>query len=57
MWAVAVFLTIAVVGLSLRYADPFPPRRIVLATGQPDGAYDTFGRAAETRALKVLMHR
>jgi hypothetical protein len=21
--------------------DPFPPRHIVLATGQPDGAYDT----------------
>ena len=44
LWAAAVLLTIAVVGWSLRYMDPFPPRRIVLATGQPDGAYDTFGR-------------
>jgi hypothetical protein len=38
LWAVAALLTVAVVGLSLRLMDPFPPNRIVLATGQPGGA-------------------
>lgn len=52
LWAVAVLLTVAVVGLSLRYMDPFPPRRIVLATGQPDGAYDTFGREYQRRLAR-----
>jgi len=32
--------------------DPFPPRRIVLATGQPDGAYDTFGREYQRRLAR-----
>ncbi|MGH7374811.1 MAG: hypothetical protein ACREJY_11345 [Candidatus Rokuibacteriota bacterium] len=27
LWAAAVLRTIAVVGWSLRYMDPFPPRR------------------------------
>jgi TRAP transporter TAXI family solute receptor len=44
LWAVAAVLTVAVVGLSFRFVDPFPPTGIVLATGQPGGAYDTFGR-------------
>ena len=40
---VAVLLTIAVVALSLLYMDPFPPRQIVLVTGQPGGTYDAVG--------------
>ena len=46
---VAAVLTVAVVGLSLRFVDPFPPTRIVLATGQPGGAYDAFGREYQRR--------
>ncbi len=52
LWVVAVLLTIAVVGWSLRYMDPFPPRRIVLAAGQPDGAYDAFGREYQRRLAR-----
>jgi len=40
----AVVLTVALVVVSVRYVDPFPPRRITLATGQPGGSYDAFGR-------------
>lgn len=49
LWAMAVVLTVAVVGLSFRFVDPFPPTRIVLATGQPGGAYDAFGREYQRR--------
>ncbi|HYB69353.1 MAG TPA: TAXI family TRAP transporter solute-binding subunit [Candidatus Bathyarchaeia archaeon] len=49
LWTVALLLTAAVIGLSLRYTDPFPPRRIALATGQPDGAYAAFGREYQAR--------
>ena len=61
LWAVAVLLTVAVVGLSLRFVDPFPPARIVLATGQPGGAYDDFGREYQRRlareGLRVELRR
>ena len=61
LWAVAVLLTVAVVGLSLRFVDPFPPNRIVLATGQPGGAYDDFGREYQRRlareGLRVELRR
>jgi len=54
-------LTLAVVGLSLRFMDPFPPNRIVLATGQPGGAYDGFGREYQSRlaseGLRVELRR
>jgi uncharacterized protein len=61
LWAVAAALTAVVVGLSLRFADPFPPTRIVLATGQPGGAYDGFGREYQSRlareGLRVELRR
>jgi TRAP transporter TAXI family solute receptor len=61
LWAVAAVLTVAVVGLSLRFIDPFPPTRIVLATGQPGGAYDDFGREYQRRlareGLRVELRR
>ncbi|HEX5531274.1 MAG TPA: TAXI family TRAP transporter solute-binding subunit [Methylomirabilota bacterium] len=47
--AVAAVLTVAVVALSLRYVDPFPPRRIVLATGQAGGTYEAVGREYQRR--------
>lgn len=53
LWMVAVVLTAAVVGLSLRYMDPFPPRRIVLATGQSDGTYDAVGREYQRRLARA----
>ena len=61
LWAVAAGLTVAVVGLSLRFMDPFPRNRIVLATGQPGGAYDGFGREYQSRlareGLRVELRR
>jgi TRAP-type uncharacterized transport system substrate-binding protein len=47
--AVAAVLTVAVVALSLHYVDPFPPRRIVLATGQAGGTYEALGREYQRR--------
>lgn len=55
LWAVAAVLTVAVVGLSLRFVDPFPPTRIVLATGEPGGAYDAFGREYQRRLAREGM--
>lgn len=52
LWAVAALLTAAVVGLSFRFTDPFPPRRIVLATGQPGGTYDAFGHEYQRRLAR-----
>ena len=61
LWAIAAVLTVAVVGLSLRFVDPFPPTRVVLATGQPGGAYDEFGREYQRRlareGLRVELRR
>ena len=57
LWAVAALLTVAVVGLSLRFIDPFPPNRIVLATGQPGGAYDGFGREYQSRLAREGLAR
>jgi TRAP transporter TAXI family solute receptor len=49
LWAIAVALTIAIVWVSLFTMDPFPPRRIAIATGQPDGTYDALGREYQRR--------
>jgi len=48
-WTLAVVLTVAVVWVSLLVMDPFPPRRIIVATGQPDGTYDALGREYQRR--------
>lgn len=50
---VAAVLTAAVVALSLRYMDPFPPRRIVLSTGQAGGTYDAVGREYQRRLARA----
>jgi uncharacterized protein len=52
VWAAALLLTAVVVGVSLRFADQFPPSRIVLATGQAGGAYDAFGREYQRRLAR-----
>jgi len=49
LWTVAVVLTIAIVWVSVFTMDPFPPRRISIATGQPDGTYEALGREYQRR--------
>jgi TRAP transporter TAXI family solute receptor len=43
-WGSVVILTLVLVGLSRLWLEPPPPSRIVLATGQPGGTYDSLGR-------------
>src|SRR5574343_1446801 len=37
-------LTIALLGLAYWWLDPNPPKRVVLATGPAQSAYDEFGK-------------
>jgi uncharacterized protein len=39
----ALVLTAVAFVVAIRFVEPAPPRRIVLATGRPDGAYHQFG--------------
>jgi TRAP transporter TAXI family solute receptor len=39
----ALVLTAIAFVVAIRFVEPAPPRRIVLATGRPDGAYHQFG--------------
>lgn len=48
-WIVGLVLTIALIGLSAVWFGGTPPKRIVLATGQPGGVYDSFGREYQKR--------
>ena len=48
-WTVAVALTVALIGVSIAVMGGAPPRKIVLATGQPGGMYSTFGREYRRR--------
>ena len=49
-WIVGIALTILLVGVSaLWLGGTPPPSRIVLATGQPGGVYDSFGREYQKR--------
>ena len=43
-WAGVIALTLVLFGISRFWLEPAPPSRIVLATGQPGGTYDTLGR-------------
>jgi uncharacterized protein len=43
-WGSVIVLTLVLVGVSRLWLEPPPPSRIVLATGQPGGTYDTLGR-------------
>ncbi|QWD85793.1 TRAP transporter substrate-binding protein [Polynucleobacter asymbioticus] len=42
-WPLLLILLIALMGVWL-YADPPPPRHVVMATGQPGGAYHALGK-------------
>jgi TRAP transporter TAXI family solute receptor len=39
----AVLLAVVAFGVAYQFVEPAPPDRIVLATGEPDGAYHAFG--------------
>ena len=42
-WPLLLILFLTLVGVWL-YADPPPPRHVVIATGQPGGSYDALGK-------------
>ncbi|MBU3593624.1 TRAP transporter substrate-binding protein [Polynucleobacter sp. 71A-WALBACH] len=42
-WPLLLFLFLTLIGVWL-YADPPPPRHVVIATGQPGGSYDALGK-------------
>ncbi|MBI1725848.1 MAG: ABC transporter substrate-binding protein, partial [Candidatus Rokubacteria bacterium] len=48
-WVVGIALTIVLIGVSALWLGGTPPSRIVLATGQPGGVYDSFGREYQKR--------
>ncbi len=49
-WIVGIVLTIVLIGVSAVWLGGTPPpRRIVLATGQPGGVYDSFGKEYQKR--------
>lgn len=49
-WIVGIVLTVALIGVSAVWMGGSPPpSRIVLATGQPGGVYDSFGREYKKR--------
>ena len=53
-WIVAIVLTIVLIGVSAVWLGGTPPpSKIVLATGQPGGVYDSFGREYQNR-LRAL---
>ena len=43
-WGSVIVLTLVLIGVSRLWLEPPPPSRIVMATGQPGGTYDTLGR-------------
>ena len=48
-WIVGIVLTIALVAVSAFLWGGSPPSKIVLATGQPGGVYDSFGHEYQKR--------
>src|SRR5215475_12866264 len=46
---VIIALTVALIALSAYLMGGSPPSKIVLATGQPGGVYDSFGREYQRR--------
>lgn len=49
LWMAGIVLTIALVGVSAYLWGGSPPSKIVLATGQPGGVYDSFGHEYQKR--------
>jgi TRAP-type uncharacterized transport system substrate-binding protein len=53
LWIALVVLTAATLGVSVWLTGPSPPRKIVFATGQEGGGYDTFGKEYQKRLAKM----
>jgi TRAP-type uncharacterized transport system substrate-binding protein len=53
LWLTLVLLTVAMLALSVRLTGPSPPRKIVLATGQEGGGYDSFGQQYQASLGKM----
>src|SRR5262249_13265051 len=53
LWIVLAVLPVATIGLSVWLMGPSPPRRIVFATGQEGGGYDTFGQRYKANLGKM----
>jgi TRAP transporter TAXI family solute receptor len=49
LWMAGIVLTIALVAVSAYLWGGSPPNKIVFATGQPGGVYDSFGREYQKR--------
>ena len=49
LWMAGIVLTIALVAISAYLWGGSPPSKIVFATGQPGGVYDSFGREYQKR--------
>lgn len=49
LWMVGILLTIVLVAVSAYLWGGSPPSKIVFATGQPGGVYDSFGREYQKR--------
>ena len=49
LWMAGIVLTIALVAVSAYLWGGSPPSKIVFATGQPGGVYDSFGREYQKR--------
>lgn len=56
LWALLAAGTVGVVLVGLVFLEPSPPKRIRLATGQPGGAYDSFGREYQRRLGRLGLH-
>jgi TRAP transporter TAXI family solute receptor len=44
LWLVVIGLTVVTVAVSMLFIAPPPPKTVRMATGQPGGGYDSFGR-------------
>jgi TRAP transporter TAXI family solute receptor len=56
LWAFAVILSVTALAGSAWLVGTPPPRRIVLATGDPDGAFAAFGREYKARLDPMGLH-
>ena len=55
-WLIAAVLIAVTVLVGYLVSGPSPPRRIILATGQPGGMYDSFGARYVSRLDRIGLH-
>ncbi|HSB71004.1 MAG TPA: TAXI family TRAP transporter solute-binding subunit [Candidatus Methylomirabilis sp.] len=53
LWLILATLTLVLVVLGGHFLEPSPPKKIVLAAGQVDGGYYTFGREYQKRLERL----